>query len=97
MTQVEHGASLSVGTIALVQDLLNAPRGDVNYTLYTTSDAHRTRMQDLPESLKIPREQWFTHRNWRGRTQMPPYHVHFREEMQQVCRVCRSSVHVHYK
>jgi hypothetical protein len=31
-----------------------------------------------------PRSKWFSHANYGRNSQMPPYHVHFREELQQV-------------
>jgi hypothetical protein len=62
---------------------LNGPcsRRATNYTAYTVSDAHRERKARWPSILNISRGDWFIHPNYQKNTQMPQYHVHFREEM----------------
>lgn len=62
--------------------VLKENRGVANFTEYVTSDAHKARIKTFPERLKIPRNQWFNHKNWHGRIHMPNYHVHFRQDNQ---------------
>lgn len=62
--------------------VLKENRGVVNFKNYVTSEAHKVRMKTFPKRLQIPRSQWFQHKNWPGRMHMPPYHVHFRQDMQ---------------
>jgi len=66
--------------------VINDARHMVNYSNYVTSDEHKNRMKTLPKKLRIPRDQWFNHKNWPGRVHMPNYHVHFRQTMQQVIK-----------
>lgn len=64
--------------------VLKENRHVLNYTNYVTSDTHKKRMKTLPKRLLISRDKWFNHKNWPGRMHMPSYHVHYREEVQEV-------------
>eukprot|EP00977_Amphora_coffeiformis_P021556 scaffold9477_cov197-Amphora_coffeaeformis.AAC.6 len=73
--------------IILAQD-----RHVLNFEHYQPSAAHHERLAALaqvaPELYDnpdiTPRAKWFAHPLYRRNSQMPPFHVHFREEMQQV-------------
>ncbi|CAJ1935084.1 unnamed protein product [Cylindrotheca closterium] len=72
--------------------ILNQRRGVGNFKDYTVSEKHAKRMQQLAESVpevynnpsSTPRSKWFDHPNYRRNSQMPMFHVHFRQEMQSV-------------
>jgi hypothetical protein len=65
-------------------EILSQDRHVVDYRSYETSEEHRLRISTRPSRMNIDREDWFKHPNYSSRPQMPPYHVHFREEMQLV-------------
>jgi len=75
--------SLDADLEAKLAQILVSPRGDLMYTDYTPSKEHKRYMEALPEKLKIPRSQWMTHKN-RYNMMMPQYHVHFRQELQDI-------------
>ncbi|KAG1672127.1 hypothetical protein FOA52_001715 [Chlamydomonas sp. UWO 241] len=82
------GASQYIGcaaNAATVSFYMYAPGGprDVNFQQYTVGPEQEGRLQALGAKL-IPRALWWQHPNYKGRTQMPLYHVHYRQEMQQV-------------
>lgn len=56
----------------------------INFIFYETSEEHKRRLEERPIRMNIIRNEWFNHPNYRKRSQMPSYHVHFREEMQLV-------------
>lgn len=72
--------------------LLSQKRNDLNFKDYTVSERHAKRMQHLAESVpevysnpsSTYRSKWFDHPNYRRNSQMPMFHVHFRQEMQSV-------------
>lgn len=77
-----------------LQQVLRQDRGVLNYTHYTPSSTHLARMKKFATIAPgifdnphvTPRNSWFTHVNYHRSTQMPPYHVHFREELQEALR-----------
>ena len=77
-----------------IQTILSQDRNILNFEDYTTSETHQKRMKDLaqvaPELYDnpaiTPRSKWFSHSRFRQNSQMPPFHVHFRHELQGVVR-----------
>ena len=75
-----------------IHKVLSQDRGVENFEHYVTSKEHQGRMKQLkkiaPELYDnpsiTPRSTWFQHPRYRQNSQMPPFHVHFRHEMQQV-------------
>ena len=90
----EHEATRIKPLLARVQQVLSQDRQTLNFEHYTTSDEHKQRLQELatvaPElydnSSITPRSKWFQHPRYRQNSQMPPFHVHFRYELQDVVR-----------
>jgi hypothetical protein len=68
--------------LSKLEQLLLEDRHVINYRSYQTSEEHQSRISTRPQRMNIDRERWFKHPNYSSRQQMPPYHVHFREEMQ---------------
>ena len=74
------------------QLVLSQDRGVLNFERYKPSQEHVRRMQSLAESAPelynnpsiTPRSKWFSHPRYHQNSQMPPFHVHFRQEMQGV-------------
>ena len=74
------------------QQVLSQDRGVLNFENYQPSQQHLHRMQYLAESVPelynnstiTPRSTWFSHPRYHQNSQMPPFHVHFRQEMQGV-------------
>lgn len=74
-----------------IQKVLSQDRGVLNFEHYTPGDEHLERMKKLkqvaPELYDnpsiTPRSKWFQHPRYRQNSQMPPYHIHFRHEMQE--------------
>jgi hypothetical protein len=77
-----------------VQTVLSQDRGVQNFEHYTPGTDHLSRMKALAQSAPelydnpdiTPRSRWFQHPRYRQNSQMPPFHVHFRQEMQEVLR-----------
>jgi iron-sulfur cluster repair protein YtfE (RIC family) len=78
-----------------VKSILSQDRDNViNFEHYTPSPEHQERMQRLAKLAPnlyenpslTPRSKWFSHPMWHRNSQMPPYHVHFRHELQDVTR-----------
>ena len=77
-----------------IQSVLSQDRGVLNFEQYTPGKDHRERIKKLakvaPELYDnpsiTPRSKWFQHPRYRQNSQMPPYHIHFRQEMQEVLR-----------
>ena len=75
-----------------VKTVLDQDRQVLNFEHYRTSVAHQQRLTALtrmaPELYDnpdiTPRAKWFSHPMYRRNSQMPPFHVHFRQEMQHV-------------
>jgi len=61
-------------------------RARQNYTAYEVGPDHSKRVMSLGDKF-VSREDWWTHPKYRKRPQMPPYHVHFREEMQECIKL----------
>jgi hypothetical protein len=80
--------------MAQLKQVLSDDRDVLIYYNYTPSKEHLERIQQAKKELPIifdnpdlmRRDNWVKHRNWRKNSQMPPFHVHFREEMQQSIR-----------
>lgn len=75
------------------RDILAQDRHVLNFEHYRPGTAHAQRLArlsavDLPDVFAdpaiAPRSRWFTHPRYRVNSQMPPFHVHFRVEMQRV-------------
>jgi len=81
-------------TMEHLKRILGEDRGVVLFSNYTPSRQHMDRMEHLQRQLPrmfdnpdlTPRTKWLSHRNWHRHPQMPPYHVHFRQEMQDAMR-----------
>eukprot|EP00854_Cymbomonas_tetramitiformis_P005190 gene5190-6315_t len=89
---VEAVTNAERDVICQLSAILSEDRHVLNYTNYTVSKEHRARVKGFPDSLRIHRSKWFTHPNWAGRMQMPPYHIHYREEMQAVLAQLKDSL-----
>jgi hypothetical protein len=90
-------ADMNATQIAQQEDVdrvLAQDRGLLNFPHYTVSEAHRQRLDQLRRQAPnlydnpviSPRHTWFTHPRWHENSQMPPFHVHYRQEMQEVVR-----------
>jgi len=74
------------------KQLLSQDRSVLNFAHYTPSQSHLERMKILAKQVPelydnpeiTPRSQWFHHPQYRQNSQMPPFHVHFRQELQRV-------------
>ena len=83
-------AQSTLHTLSKIQQVLAQDRGNVNFTEYTPSSRHEQRLEHLrkiaPELYDnptiTPRSTWFSHPMYRRNSQMPPFHVHFRQELQ---------------
>lgn len=72
--------------------ILKQQRNLVNFKDYTVTEEHQNRMKELantfPEVFDNPsstdRSKWFNHPKYAMNIQMPQFHVHFRQEMQNV-------------
>jgi hypothetical protein len=81
-------------TMEELKRVLGEDRGVMNYTNYVPSQQHLERMMQFKMTVPTvfdnptltPRSKWFTHKNWSKSAQMPPYHIHFREELQEAIR-----------
>ncbi len=81
-------------TMNRLKVILSQDRHVVDFRSYQPSKEHLQRMAVLargaPEIFNnpsiTPRSMWFSHPNWGRSSQMPLYHVHFREEVQDVVR-----------
>lgn len=81
-------------SIALLKEILAQDRSVMNFEHYAVSDEHRKRMAHLNQSAPClydnpeitPRSIWFQHPRWFQNSQMPPFHIHYRQEMQNVLR-----------
>ena len=75
---------------AAVRDVLAQNRNVMNFVHYTPSAVHAQRMQTLrqqaPDVYRLERPQWLNHPRWHENSQMPPFHIHYRVEMQEVLR-----------
>ena len=77
-------------TITNLQRVLSQDRNKLNFEEYTVSDRHKQRLEELakiaPELYDnptiTPRSTWFNHPKYYDNSQMPPFHVHFRQEIQ---------------
>lgn len=77
---------------ARLQRVLAQNRRALNFVHYNVSESHKRRMQDLAEKVPelynnpdiTPRSKWFQHPRFSENSQMPPYHIHFRQEIQSV-------------
>jgi hypothetical protein len=77
-----------------IKRVLSQDRGELNFVHYTPSQEHSDRLKFLAETAPdlynsssiTPRSKWFGHKHWNKNSQMPPYHVHFRQELQDVIR-----------
>jgi hypothetical protein len=84
----------SNNVVARVKLILSQDRGVLNFENYTPSSGHVNRMKSLARTAPelydsphiTPRSKWFSHEKWNQNSQMPPYHVHFRQELQDVVR-----------
>jgi hypothetical protein len=91
-TTTDHSTTEEV--LMQLKQILGQDRGVVNYTHYNPSAEHLERMKKFTEikphmfdNPKVtPRHAWFTNPAYRRSQQMPDYHVHFREEMQEAAR-----------
>jgi hypothetical protein len=87
-------AQLTLTTLDRLQQILRQDRSVLNFIHYETSLEHKKRLAQLaqtaPELYDNPlitlRSKWFTHTMYRKNSQMPPYHIHFRQELQSVLR-----------
>jgi iron-sulfur cluster repair protein YtfE (RIC family) len=94
-------SSATTTSLFKLQSILGQDRGKTSFTQYQTSQKHKDRLDkyktvapdifDNPQ--KTPRTKWFSHANWSKNPQMPSYHVHFRDEMQQVFRYLYNAYH----
>lgn len=92
--ECEQDQEESVLLFAKLRDILQQNRTVMNFEHYTPSAAHVARMQQLKKAAPhlydnptlTPRSTWFDHPRWYENSQMPPFHVHYREEMQTVLR-----------
>mmetsp|Transcript_10772 Transcript_10772/g.29737 ORF Transcript_10772/g.29737 Transcript_10772/m.29737 type:complete len:240 (-) Transcript_10772:163-882(-) len=74
--------------------VLGQDRGALNFQHYKVSSEHVRRLQalaraspDLYDNPEItPRAKWFDHPKFNENSQMPPFHVHFRLELQTVLK-----------
>lgn len=74
-----------------IKNVLDQDRRVENFEYYNTTPQHKERMKELAELAPelynnpdiTPRSKWFHHPRYRQNSQMPPYHVHFRVEMQE--------------
>jgi hypothetical protein len=94
LVQTYYGSSRdaqsTLYTVASLQRVLSQDRNVLNFEEYTVSDRHKQRLQELakvaPELYDnpaiTPRSQWFNHPKYYENSQMPPFHVHFRQELQ---------------
>jgi Hemerythrin HHE cation binding domain len=77
-----------------VNSILSQDRRVQNFPHYKPSEVHVSRMKELAKKAPelydnpeiTPREKWFQHSRYRQNSQMPPFHVHFRSELQAVIR-----------
>jgi hemerythrin-like domain-containing protein len=75
-----------------LERILAQDRRALNFEHYTVSKEHSKRMEQLAQQVPqlygnpeiTPRSKWFHHPRFNENSQMPPYHVHFREEMKHV-------------
>jgi hypothetical protein len=73
-----------------VQRILSQDRHVLNFEHYIPSPTHVARMGRLAKTVPelydnpgiTPRSKWFTHPRWHENSQMPPFHSHFRSELQ---------------
>ena len=83
-------ARTTLSTLDRLQTALGQDRGVLNFEHYTSSAQHKARIEKLAtlapklyDNPQItPRKKWFQHPMYRRNSQMPPFHVHFREELQ---------------
>ena len=94
----KRSSSSSIGTSnnpdwqQQLEIILKQRRNVLNFSEYTVSQAHEKRMAEFAKAAPqvfdnaeiTPRSKWFNHPNYRRNSQMPPFHVHFRQEMQSV-------------
>lgn len=81
--------------LGLLKDILAQDRSVLNYVHYTPSPEHHARMTQLLQAAPhlydnpqvTPRSEWFRHPRWHQNSQMPPFHVHYRQEMQTVLKL----------
>ena len=77
-----------------IETILAQDRREENFGHYTSSDKHAKRIQQLaqiaPELYDnpsiTPRQKWFGHARYYDNSQMPPFHIHFRCELQSVIK-----------
>lgn len=85
-----------------LQKILGQDRGVLNYESYIPSGRHVKRLKelrkvapDLYDNPSItPRSKWFQHPMYRMNAQMPPFHVHFREELQMTLQYLYESLKI---
>ena len=85
-------AESTLSILRRAQDILSQDRGVLNFEHYVPSPNHIKRMSELKKTAPelydnpsiTPRSKWFSHPRYHSNAQMPPFHVHFREEMQYV-------------
>lgn len=93
-SKTTNGGGSQEALVKQLRQVLGEDRGVMNYIQYTPSSEHVQRMKDFAkaepsvfDNPKItPRETWFTNPIFSRSTQMPPYHIHFRREMQEAVR-----------
>ena len=90
LEEARSQVSRTSDTLSRLKTILSQDRGVQNFEHYTPSDEHKERMNYLAEHApdlfnnptRTPRSTWFRHPRYHQNSQMPPYHVHFRQEMQ---------------
>jgi hemerythrin-like domain-containing protein len=75
--------TLTVDEQVQLERVLAQDRSALIFTEYEASAQHKARVDGLG-SLQVRREEWLSHSGWGKRHQMPTYHIHFRQEMQDV-------------
>ena len=77
-----------------IQAILAQNRQAENFVHYQSSEQHKLRLQRLVELAPelydnpdvTPRQKWFSHARYYDNSQMPPFHIHFRYELQAVVK-----------
>lgn len=92
--KTKQGGGSQEALVKQLRQVLGEDRGVMNYPRYTPSSEHVQRMKDFAKAEptvfanpKItPRATWFTNPIFSRSQQMPPYHIHFRQETQEAVR-----------
>lgn len=91
MTSNLSKASSSSSWKDRLEGILSQERLVLNFEHYTVSEEHTKRMTELAKQVPTlyanpeitPRSKWFQHPRFHENSQMPPFHVHFRQEMKE--------------